>query len=223
MLAQALKAIDNSQIIFYANGISDSTLQEIPGYNFEQHELHQLINAYPNCRLVYFSTVQCSSEVNHKRPYVRHKLNMEEWIISKSASYQIFRASNLVGSNPWNTHTLFNFLHTALFAGTEVHVNRNVVRNVLDIDDFTLMVNNFLHNNNSNGIAEIVNPVSYTMGEILTAFEDVFRKKFNICIQNEGYALFNISPGISGKLASEAGIDQENYLHRVITKYYTEI
>lgn len=222
LLAKALEKIDNGNFVFYANGLSNSVVNELPEKNFERNDLEMLSAHYSSKPIIYFSTVQCNSEGNFDREYVRHKLNMEKLIAERWDNYLIVRTSNLVGNNPWNTHTLFNYLYQALLSSSPINVDRSIVRNILDVDDFVTMLGTYLSSWEKKATAiEIVNPVSHTLGEILAVFEKVNDKKFQVQPLQMPVAIFNISEKKSIELAQLANINFENYLERVIRKYYT--
>ena len=224
LLSNALANIDSEKSIFYVNGISNSVVDYIPEDNFEQKEVIEISHNYPTRTFVYFSTIQVNAIENHGRPYVWHKMRMETLVKQVFPNHVIIRTSNLVGRNPWNTHTLFNFLYNCLMQNKGVDVNGSTKRNVLDVDHFIDLTDHYLKNYKPvNGHIDIVNPVSYNMDEILKEFEMVFEKKF---IRNHSpisIAKFESSCAFSKILFSECGIEMDNYLNTIIKKYYLPV
>ncbi len=222
LLARELAAIDNDQYIFYANGISNSVLEQIPRHNFELDEIRKLADGNPKSIFVYFSTSQVNSTLNHERAYVKHKLLAERFIREHFENFLVIRTSNLVGNNPWNTNTLFNYLSNAIYTDEPITVNSSVIRNFLDAAHFVQLLEAYLNKYNYHKIIEIVNPVSYEMGEIIHAFEKHFSKKFIIkeVTGTNDFALFDLDTSLSLDLFSQCNIPAKNYIPFLLKKYY---
>lgn len=222
LLANAVRGIDSKQTLFYANGISNSVIDRFEKNNFEIKELEAIANEHPDKLFIYFSTCQLNSERNHKRPYVKHKLLIEDFISNNFNNYLIIRTSNLVGFNPWNSHTLFNYLNHALAVNQQILVNPVLTRNFLDVDHFVSLLNAYLIKYQKNQIVEIVNPLSYSMQEIINDFEKFFCKKFilqSVSDKND-FALFEINPKLSLDLINESGLSFDNHITALLDKYY---
>lgn len=224
LLANALSCIDSDKYLFYVNGISNSVMDRIPEDNFEAGEIMEISKIMDNKIFVYFSTSQVNLKVNYSRPYVQHKYKMECLIKKVFSNYTIVRTSNLVGHNPWNKHTLFNFLYNSLKAGTEIHIVESAKRNVLDVDHFIELLNYYLnHFPQKNTTIDIVNPISYKMGEIITEFELVFSKAFIRSHLEETIAYFKAPAHLSLSLVNNCNVNLDDYLARILRKYYTPI
>lgn len=223
LIGKNLTTIDSENYLFYANGISNSVLPQIEKNNFEIKELEAIANDHPDKLLIYFSTCQVNSPINHSRPYVKHKLFVEEFISKNFPDYLIVRTSNLVGFNPWNTHTLFNYLNNALAANQQILVNPVLTRNFLDVDHFVSLLNGYLKYDEKNKIVEIVNPVSYSMQEIIDDFEKFFSKKFILETDKRcsDFALFDLNPQLSVELMEKSGVCFDDHITGLLKKYYS--
>ena len=146
---------------------------------------------------------------------------MEEIVERLFPDYVIIRTSNIIGHNPWNPHTLFNYLYLALKEEKKITVVESASRNMLDVAHFMKMLDHYLlHYKKQRSTVNIVNARSYQMAEILSAFENFFGVKF---VKDHGkisIAKFQAPCTFSGKLMKECGIGLENYLQQVIEKYY---
>jgi len=222
LLAMALESIDADEYLFYANGISNSVLSQISANNFEIKEIREIAQSNTDRTFVYFSTSQVNSKVNHTRPYVKHKLFIEELIIDLFPKYVIIRTSNLVGNNPWNTHTLFNFLYNSLTLSQQIILNPGLRRNFLDTAHFTLLLKAYLENYPINKVIEIVNPASFTMAEIISEFERYFSKKFIVTSvwETNDFALFELNTQLSTELFAKCPISTNDYIQCLLKKYY---
>lgn len=222
LVANALANIDDDKYIFYANGISNSVLSQIPGNNFEIKEIEEWVHKIKDAVFIYFSTSQVNAEKNRHRPYVKHKLFIEQFIAAHFPKYLIIRTSNLVGYNPWNGHTLFNFLYHALHNDEEIVVDFEAVRNFLDADHLVRLMVTYFNYFEINKTIEIVNPDSYTMHQIITEFENYFSRKFKIKTINSetDFALFELDTDLSKQLMKIGNLNFENHIESLLKKYY---
>ncbi|MGN6343312.1 MAG: hypothetical protein ACTHML_20200 [Ginsengibacter sp.] len=221
LLANALKTIDNKDCFFYVNGISNSIIELIPENNFEESEIKEIAKNIGDKIFVYVSTIQVNAEENHNRPYVKHKFKMECLTKELFPNYIIVRTCNLVGNNPWNKHTLFNYLYNALMNETEINVSESMLRNVLDADHFVSLFHYYLnHLRDHNEVIEIINPIFYSMSEILVAFETVFFKSFRKKPPNNNIAYLRAPVTLSMRLVRYCNIDLDNYITVILKKYY---
>ncbi|MGN6194467.1 MAG: hypothetical protein ACTHOB_05980 [Ginsengibacter sp.] len=221
LLATALSEMDKEEIVFYANGVSNSTMENISRGSFEEKEIVAIANNYTAKKFIYFSSIQVNASENFDRPYVIHKIKMEELVKRLFPDYVIIRTSNIIGNNPWNTHTLFNYLYNSLKEEKRINVIESAARNILDVDHFMKLLNHYLiHYKKEPGTVNIVNTHSYQMFEILSEFEKIFETKF---MKDKGkikIAKFEAPCQFSAKLIKECGIELNNYLPEVIKKYY---
>ena len=223
LLANALKEIDDDNYLFYANGISNSVLESIPRNNFEIKEIEDMARQHEGKTFIYFSTSQVNSKLNHHRAYVKHKLFLEELITRQFPNYLIIRTSNLVGYNPWNEHTLFNYLYHAITVNKQITVNPVLTRNFLDAAHFALLLAYYLKHGDKNKIVEIVNPNSYTMQQIVNEFEQFFSKPFNLqnVYEANDFALFELNTGLTLQLMKECGLSFDDHIQSLLKKYYS--
>lgn len=224
LLAKSLSGIDSSKYLFYVNGISNSVMHEIPKNNFEAVEIKEISKYIGNKIFVYFSTSQVNAKQNYSRPYVQHKYKMECLTKELFLNYVIVRTSNLVGHNPWNNHTLFNYLYYSLKEEKEINVIESIIRNILDVDHFIQLFDYYLNNYpQQNDTINIINPVSFNMAEILTAFEISFSKTFIKNHLEDSFAYFKAPVILSLDLVNKCNINLDNYLAKVLEKYYPKI
>ena len=224
LLGNSLSVIDNDTYLFYANGISNSVLDSIPRNNFEINEIREIADKKDGRIFVYFSTCQVNSKLNIGRPYVQHKMFIEDLIKKRFPKYLIIRTSNLVGNNKWNHHTLFNYLFNSLEINKKITVNPDVTRNILDSSHFVSLIQTYLNKYSLNKIIEIVNPVSFTMDQIIYEFEKYFRKKFAIKRISEisDFAIFELNVELSRHLFATCNISTKDYLTNLLIKYYSK-
>ena len=221
LLANALRELDQESYLFYVNGISNSVIESIQEDNFEMNEIIAIARENYDKTFVYFSTIQVNAAENMERPYVIHKIKMEELIKRLFPDYVIIRTSNIVGNNPWNNHTLFNYLYYSLKEEKKISVVDSASRNILDVDHFIKLVDHYIiHYKKGSATLNIVNSLSYRMFEIVSEFEKIFETKFIKGNAGIKVAKFETPCLFSAKLMEECSIELENYLPQVIEKYY---
>lgn len=221
LLANALRELDQESYLFYVNGISNSVIENIREDNFEMNEIIAIAGKNYDKTFVYFSTIQLNSKENLERPYVIHKIKMEESVKRLFPDYVIIRTSNIIGKNPWNTHTLFNYLYNSLKDGRKISAVESAVRNILDVEHFMKLVNHYIvHYKKEPATVNIVNSLSYPMFEILLEFEKIFETKFMKDNSKIKIAKFEAPCLFSAQLIKECSIELNNYLADVIKKYY---
>ena len=223
LIAKALKDFDDENYIFYVNGISNSIMEDIPADNFEFREIKEMSSSIGDKTFIYFSTSQVNSPVNHHRPYVKHKYILESIIEQEFSNYLIIRTSNLVGHNPWNRTTLFNYLFYSSKDQQAISVNESVLRNMLDVSHFASLLNCYLDIfYKRNTIIELVNPISFSMAEIISEFEFFFRRSFikkKVESSNQ-FACFEADTGLSELLIDKCNIGLDDYIHLLLKEYY---
>lgn len=224
LIGNALSIYDNGDFVFYVNGISNSSISYISkDSNKEVVELKKILKRYPSKILVYFSTCMVNSINEFSNNYINHKYNIELFIQQNFINYLIIRTSNLVGNNAWNKNTLFNFLANSIISNTEIVINKSVIRNVLDVDDLAYILNKYLTNNQKfNTTIDLVYPQSFSMKDIISAFESSFKMEFSFKETSKDiFAHFKADLDFSTLLFTKYNkIQETDYLSRIIKKYY---
>jgi dTDP-4-dehydrorhamnose reductase len=146
---------------------------------------------------------------------------MEELVKNLFPDNVIIRTSNIIGNNPWNTHTLFNYLYNSLKAQKKISVVDSASRNVLDVDHFIKLTQRYLtHYRKEPSVVNIVNSLSYQMFEIISEFEKIFETQFLKDQSQIPIAKFEAPCLFSAELIQKCGIELDYYLPDVIRKYY---
>ena len=96
MIARAFAPVysDNQDVVIFASGVSNSSETRQEAFEREKALLSHW--ARGGHRLVYFSTCSVADPSQIRKPYVRHKLEMES-IVEGTGSYVIFRLPQIVG------------------------------------------------------------------------------------------------------------------------------
>jgi len=216
LIAQSLQYIDAENHLFFASGVSNSLETRSSEFDREFSLLKESIEKYPQCRLVYFSTLSIHDQSKQESPYVLHKLKLEEYIRNNTSSHLILRIGNIVG-NGGNPNTLFNFLKTQISQGKTFTIHQHARRLLLDIDD----VSKFLQVNDNRSNNQTVNfayPYYFDLKEIVHALESRMQKKAHYMETDEGdFYRVDFTETANNFFT---GIDAGEYL-RILAEKYT--
>lgn len=210
---------DNSEIIIFASGVSNSN--ETCSFNFSRERSLLLNNIKSNQEkhLVYFSSCDVVYAKNLDSQYYNHKLEMEELIKTSGISYSIFRLPQIIGKTT-NKHSLINFFVNAIMQEKSIEVWEYAYKNLITIDDIFMIVDFLLKNNLSNDKAvNVVNPHSYSVQQIIVSLENILNKKCNYHMIKKGY-----KPEYDTEVCCEAifhigNMFEEDYLSESLNKY----
>lgn len=212
---------DKGDFLLFCSGVSNSTSTNTHEFQRETDLLLHHIQAHPEKRLVYFSTCSIYDPSQSKRPYVLHKLAMEQLIQQQHSNYLIVRTSNLVGRTP-NPNTVLNFLFNAIQHEQVIELWAHAERNLIDVDDVFKAVDYILENNLfKNNIIALANTTSYAVTDIVSALEQFLGKKAHYTLVNKGQA-FEIPLDDIQMVYETLSIHfDQQYLNRLLARYYT--
>lgn len=206
-------------VLIFASGVSNSKETRSSEFKREKELLEKYIST--DSLLVYFSSTSVKDEHLATSPYALHKLEMEQFIQRNASKYLIVRASNIIGKKG-NNATILNYLYDQIKHGKSFELWSKAKRNLLDIEDFSYIVETVISNNIENGIIEIYNFRSTSILDIVKAIEIKLGKKgvYNLIDEGgetpiEGMNLEKIMPKeFIRKLKNR------NYLENLLEKYY---
>jgi nucleoside-diphosphate-sugar epimerase len=212
-----------NDVCIYAAGVSNSGCTDTREFARERQRLTQaLAQTAREVTFVYFGTCSVSDQDARDTPYVQHKLAMEH-LVSGHPHYLILRLPQVAGKTP-NPHTLLNYLYARISRSESFCLWRNARRNIIDVADVVAIARQLLADASMrNIIVNIANPASYSMIEIVHAMEHVVGKQaiYEIVERGSGYS---IDIGVIRPILDKAAIRfDDNYLERVIGKYYGKI
>ncbi len=223
LIAHSFSAFaNNKDILIFASGVSNSKTNVIADFEREYQLIRNTLGLYKDAIFVYFSTCSIYDPLVQSSAYVRHKLEIEEFLSSNANKYVIFRLSNVVGRSK-NPHTITNFISNHFNENKKLPVWKNAERNLTDIDDVFSICNHVLNDyKHYNSIINIANPVNYKMIDIIAAFEKHLNKKIPLEFLDLGlhYEIpINETEFIWHSLVQKKDLD---YLDSIIYKYYGE-
>jgi len=125
---------DSDSIIIFASGVSNSKEINKSEFKREFDLLKTMLVFKETKKIIYFSTCSVLDISLTKSNYVKHKKNIEGFIISNFKYYLILRIPNIVSNNK-NLNTSFNFFKNKLLNNDEIICNKYATRYYIDIDD----------------------------------------------------------------------------------------
>lgn len=222
MLAHAFSGayMGCDDVCVYASGVSNSRCADLAEFTRERLNLVKTLKHYENIdSFIYFSTCSVYDPTALHSPYVQHKLNMEQEVMSHHG-HIIFRLPQ-IAANTGNPHTLLNTLHRHLITGEEFLMWRNAYRNIIDIEDVVSIALRYvadpLQRKRSINIA---NPTCSPIGDIVAAMERAVGAKMNLRVVERGARYpIDVAPMLSSGNAAHCQFGAD-YLDRIITKYH---
>ena len=222
LIAKRFQLYEAKPVIIFASGISNSQLKDPVAIDRERKLVGTTLGRNPDIPLVYFSTYSVDDPLLNNSAYVRHKVQMEEFIKANASEYYIIRTSNIVGESHSNKHTIINFLHDRIMKDLPFELWSGAYRNILDIDHLYQIVDNIISRGLSNRVSYVVNPNSYPMAAIVEAMEKTLGKNARYHLVEKGVR-FDCDISLSADYFQELQIPLENYLTTVFRKYYSTV
>lgn len=217
LIATAFKQYaNNDDIILFASGVSNS--KEVLKSEFFREEklLRETINKYFNKKIIYFSTCSMYDTYFEMSEYTKHKIKMEEIILENVKQYTIFRLPQVLGKN--NKKQLIGFLYEQIKNKKSFDLF-SVERNIIDIEDICLLVNEVLKNITKSEIINIANINNIKVIDLVNIIEILCKEKAKYTLKNiEGN--FNININRMKPIIVKKRIFEENYIENRIRKYY---
>ena len=221
MIAKAFERYRTLEdVVIFASGVSNSFDPPAAAFEREKKLLTDTLKTNQGKLLLYFSTCSINDKSLQESAYVRHKRNVENYIIANHSPYLIFRLTNPVG-NTDNIHTVVNYFIKNIVEQHEFEVWKNATRNILDIDDMYMICNEIIQQNLfTNAVISIANPESYSVPFIVETIEKHFGIKGNYTLVAKGDGpVIDISAILPLFRKFNINFDQ-HYLSKILQKYF---
>lgn len=223
LVAKSINSIDHNSILFFASGVSNSLETNQEKFDREKELVKDQLKKNTEKLFVYFSTCSIYDKSVSQRPYIQHKLQIENLIQTSGNKFLIFRLSNLVGRGG-NPNTLMNFLFNSVKNGSQFEIWENATRNFLGTEDMIVLIDTIIQGGSFNHIYDIAFPQSYSIIQVVQQIEDFLGKNANFVMKNNIGEPVNIdTKPIETFFTQEFQtlINSENYLNHLLTKYYS--
>ena len=222
LLAKAVAKLPDSPVptCYFASGVSNSSCCDSKEFDRERCLLQQtILDLNSEIILIYFST--CSiHDTQSNSLYVAHKREMEK-LVAQRGNYIVFRLPQVVGFSN-NRITLANYIVDCIVENRLVHIQKNAVRNIIDVDDVATLaqaiINSGLH---QNSVVNIANPLGTRVVDLVAMLEIVLHRKAR-CDYSDSGSEYPIDTAVVEEFAGANNIDfGGHYLKSVLLKYYS--
>ncbi len=221
-LAKAFRRYKNrSDVLIFASGVSNSNEQDSSEYERENNLLRQVDTK--KHKTIYFSTCSVFDKSQKNSPYVRHKLNMEQYIKEHFNSYIIFRLPIVVGRNK-NPHTLTNYLNQKIKHQVPFVIFKNAYRYLMDVKDVVTLLSRMIDSDiYDNSIMNICFNNKIFIAELVEIFAAVLHTKPHYTEEYIGNCYNPDNKMFIEHIKKIKFTIDADYNYRIIKKYYGEI
>jgi nucleoside-diphosphate-sugar epimerase len=211
---------NRTDVTIFASGVANSL--ETRESEFERERQLLLAECEKNKGLfVYFGTASVHDKAEQARAYVRHKLAMEELVISRCAAFNIFRLPQVVGRSA-NGATLIEYFRAQILSGESFQVWSNARRRLIDIDDVGRICRHVIASGSvHSSVIDLVPSVSITAPEIVRELEAILGLAANCTFVPRGGDL-EVETSKMEDLMRQVGLKFDaDYPRALIRKYYS--
>lgn len=213
MAKQFAKYQNNSNVIIFASGVSNSKETKLIEFEREFNLLQKTVSDNSEKYFVYFGTISMYDPMAKESPYVLHKLALEKYITENCKLYNIFRVSQVIGRA--NNATLVNFIVNNIINDKEFDVWEHTTRNLIALNDVYKIIDYMLMNNiNCNQIINVANSHNISVVDFIHIVENVIGKKSKMRIVSKGVPFDTIDINLIKPYLSELGICFDNYYYQ---------
>lgn len=219
IIARAFKQLNiPDNILVFASGVSNSSETNPSEFDREIKLLETVINDHPEKKIIYFSTISVMDPDSSKKPYIKHKLEIEN-IISAQKNYLILRSPNIVGKGG-NPNTLINYLINSINRKDKIVLWKNTERSFLGVDDFVLIAAELL-DQFDNKIINLFHPVSYSAYDIYKIVANFLNKETVLEMEERGRKYLPEIDSELVKVFQRLSVNLSvDYLNDLLLKYY---
>lgn len=207
---------DDSNVIIFASGVSDSTEKNEELYNREKILLNEVIEKNSSKKFVYFSSIMVLSGMESE--YLKHKIKIENLIKERCKEYLIIRLPQILGDGG-NKKNIANHFNSSVKNDIALKIQKNTIRSIIDVDDLFGITSECIDKINN----EIVN-LSYiekiNIYDLAKLFYKIHNKNENIIEMEQGYSIITKNSSIIDDIISTNNIIKDNYTQKVLYKYF---
>lgn len=205
--------------LILASGVSDSQEIRLEAFEREFSLVKHAIDRHPSLHVIYCSTCSIDSEI--QTPYTKHKLAMEDFVLSMATSSHVFRLPQVIGRV--HNRTLVSYIIESILKDRVLTVQTQATRNLLDVRDFARVASLMVRGNI--GVCTPQNIASSTqipVNDIVVAITKVLNVPTRIEFVDAGYSqLINIAHLNDFLPALDPLFDPDHW--RCVLQYYVPL
>jgi nucleoside-diphosphate-sugar epimerase len=220
LIARAFKNVEfTRETLVLASGVSNSIETRMSEFHREASTVRNALTKYKGMHVIYFSTSSVTAKV--KSPYISHKLEMENLILSKAACCNIFRLPQVVGVV--QNYTLISYFTKMLLNGSKINLYAQATRDLLSILDVVRVVHLVVNKNFSeNAPLSVGSGISIPVAAILLEISMLLNRCPKVRILNEGTVEQAYTSAIRQFLGEDDRIFKQDYWLTVL-RYYVPL
>ena len=209
-------------VCVYAAGVSNS---QCVSSDLLEKDKKRLFNfktrISENQMLIYFSTCSVNDPSRNKTPYIKNKIEIENFIQNNFGKYLIIRLPEIVGKSK-NNNTLINFFFDKIRKNITFNLWSTASRNLIGIDDaIKILIDLLPKKNYENKIINIANPKNYRVTDIVDTIERLTLTKAKYNLINRGELNWKIDVSQIFNSIKNCKIEfNDNYLENILKKYF---
>lgn len=160
-----------SRYLVFAGNVHDSGLADERVFREEEALLRSALAEHAHRTFLYFSTCSILDPEAARRPYARHKADMERLVQESARRHLILRLPQLLGLGDAPT-SLVNHLVSAILGRTRFQLWGKAVRNLIDVDDVHEIVGELLAQGaHLNTVVNVASPVQTPVPDLVMEIE----------------------------------------------------
>lgn len=217
LIAKSLSHVDFGRpTLVLASGVSNSLETRPEAFKREADLVEESITNHRNLHVVYCST--CSVDSGVQTPYIVHKLQMEEQVLSKAISCHVFRLPQVVGLV--RNRTLVSYFVESILRNRVLKVQTRATRNLLDVHDFARVASLAVHRNAGAGVAQnIASSMQVPVIDIVDHITQLLGRPARIERVDAGYRQVIDTEFLQRLLPADDPLFDPEYWRRVLQHY----
>lgn len=206
---------NNSEILIFASGVSDSTEKNKNEFDREKTLLLKTIKQNPDKKIIYFSSIFSQFK---KTEYYLHKSEIEKLIIDNCTNFLIIRLPQILSKNG-NKKNIINFFVENILNEKKINLFSKSWRAIIDIEDVFEISKELIFNYKNKVLdfshVEIVTPI-----ELYSKIAKTLNKKefFEIIDFDENIPQIENCEEVDFILKKK-NINFEKYTDKILKKY----
>ena len=221
MMARAFSAYQSDpHILIFASGVSDSNESRGSEFERERDLLVRTREQHPDKLFVYFGTCSVNDPERRATPYVRHKLDMEAFLLASGDSAIVLRVPLAIGPRH-ETNTLVEHIYRQISEGNSFDVWMRATRYPIDVEDVFRIATRLIQNRSLRDRTINIALRSFPVLDFVRVLEQIVGKPARFRALDKGGHYRIECPEVIA-LRHELNLDYSaNYLRKVLQKYFS--
>jgi hypothetical protein len=184
LIGLALAQTNHNNVVVFASGVSSSTERDPRKFVREEQLLLDKLGE-ATTPMYYVSTCSIFDNSLLGSPYINHKKNMEEIVLSRENGF-VIRLPNIVGSGG-NSSNLVNYVADSIRNHIKMKIQREATRYILGVDEMRILIQELIaHGSEAKKVTSFVPPRHKRVTEIIEVIESILEENAVMELVDEG-------------------------------------